>query len=135
MGYLTYVEGEITISPEIPWGEVKNSPFLPGENGWPDRDLALRIQEEVIETHEGTLTRRSAVAVAGANLLTEDRYKAYEIEAHLQELLDCLGNGRTFNGYLEGSGEDSGDMWRLYVRDGKATKVKVQLVSRASQTG
>jgi hypothetical protein len=29
MGYATRFNGEITITPPIPWGQIKDSPFLP----------------------------------------------------------------------------------------------------------
>ena len=122
MGYYTQVTGQITIDPPLRWVDVKDSPFLPEAC---DRDVALVIQRDIVQTDDGTLNHLSAVAIERA---TDDSYRTYSIEAHLQELLDQWGDGRSFDGYLEGHGEDNEDIWRLYVRDGKAIKAKVQLV-------
>ena len=123
MGYYTQVTGEIAIAPPIKWGDINGSPFLPDSGEW--TDVVLRVAEDSIDTDEGTLTRRSCAAIEPA---TDDGYKAYGIQVDLQTLLNAIGPGHEYSGYLEGLGEDNEDIWRLYVRDGKAIKVKVQLV-------
>jgi hypothetical protein len=125
MSYNTRVTGEIAITPPIAWGAIKDSPFLFGDDRWPGRDVGLRIVEETVDTDEGTLIRRHAVAVVPAR---EDGYKAYSIVEHLQELVNQFGAEHTFTGMLEGEGEDSGDLWRLTVRHRNAVKVVPQIV-------
>lgn len=122
MGYYTNIHGQITIDPPIPWGEVRDSAFLRGEDGWlsdPNFSLALRIDEEEVETAEGTLVRRLADAVEP---IKDESYKTggEDCKASLQCILNGWGEGRMFTGRLEGYGEDNDDMWRLYVVDGKA---------------
>jgi hypothetical protein len=120
MGYYTSVTGQIDISPPLTWNEIKDSPFLPESVArleW--RDVMLNVEVDINETDEGTLTRRYANAVVPS---TDDSFKAYDIEDHLAELVRLHGDGRTFTGRLEGHGEETSDMWRLCIRDGKVAK-------------
>jgi hypothetical protein len=126
MGYYTRFSGEIKIAPPLLWGEIKDSPFVvAGEFGTPDRDCKLRIDAEIVETDEGTLTRKRATAIV---CTYDGETKAYRITEHLQELLNLHGKGRTFSGYIEAEREDSGDMWRLAVRDGQAARIEPRIV-------
>jgi hypothetical protein len=61
MGYYTHVAGLIDINPPIPWAEFKDSPFY-RPNGQ-DRNVYLGVVETTVDTSEGTLTRREAVAI------------------------------------------------------------------------
>lgn len=126
MGYSTYVTGAITITPPIPWSEVEDSPFVTLDRAWVERDVRFHIAEAFENGADGVvLSWRRADAVVPAH---EDSYKAYDINEHLQELVDAHGAGRVFSGYLSGEGEDNDDMWRLYVRDGRAVRVKPEIV-------
>lgn len=126
MGYYTRFSGAITITPPPPWSEIKGSPFaINGEFGMPDRDCKFRIDVEIVETDEGTLTRKQATAIV---CTYDGNTTAHGIVEHLQELLTLHGEGRTFSGYIEAEGEESGDLWRLTVRDGQATKIKPSIV-------
>lgn len=52
-------------------------------------------------------------------------------EAVLNDLIAIVENlpeGTTFDGYLEGNGEEIDDMWRVYIVDGKPTVVKPRIV-------
>jgi hypothetical protein len=118
MGYNTRVTGEITITPPIPWHEVESGPFT--GTGREHRDVNLRLREEIVRVDGDRLVRRTADAVVPA---FEDSYRAYDVVPHLQELIDAYGAGREFAGRLEGEGEDSLDVWRLVVRDGRAVLV------------
>lgn len=127
MGYNTRVRGEITFHPPIPWGVVKDDEYL---KGWRDskKCIQLRVQDEQVETDEGTLTRRSAVGIVP---ILDEPYKAYEIEAEVRELVSryCSANGQTCRGYLEGEGEDSGVLWRIYVRyDAEVVRVEPRII-------
>lgn len=126
MGYYTNFDGEIAITPPLLWSEIKDSPFVqPGPYGTVDRDCMLRVVEETVETEEGTLIRKQAVAV----LCTyEDQAKAYSIVEHLQELINLHGKGRSFSGYISAEGEEAGDLWRLTVKNGQAVKVEPRIV-------
>lgn len=130
MGYLTHVTGEITLDPPLPWKVIKDSLFLNRQpNGYPERDVRFDLAVEQVETDDGLLTRRTAVAIVPAY---EDGFRAYNIEDHLAELVADLPLGTKVGGYLQGEGEKSGDLWRLYVLpDGdrlRVVKVTVQLV-------
>jgi hypothetical protein len=114
MGYYTRVTGEIRFEPPIPWGAVKDDEYL---KDWSESSKCIRlhVEEATVETDEGTLTKRSVVGIVP---ISEDRFKAYDIEAEVQEVVSryCSPGGRECHGRLEGEGEESGDLWRLYVR-------------------
>lgn len=122
MGYTTYARGEIRIDPPLTASEIKGSPFMPdvARQRGTNRDVMFQIQMSEIETPEGTLFKRSAVAIVQS---WEDEPRNYDIVAHVQELIDLHGTGRTFTGHFDMEGEEPGDIWRLYVRDGKAVRV------------
>lgn len=122
MGYNTDARGQISIDPPIPWGEIKDSPFLP-ENARAratERDIMFRIDSEEVDTPEGTLTRRTAVALVQS---WDGDARNYNIVDHLQEVVTRHGANRTFTGRFDMEGEVSGDIWRLLVRNGKAVRV------------
>jgi hypothetical protein len=61
--------------------------------------------------------------------LTDDRYKAYDVLKHVQEIVDFLGTeAYRYLGHLEINGEEQGDLWRIIVKDGKATEIKPSLL-------
>lgn len=125
MSYNTQFVGEITIRPPLLWAEIQDSPFLPEKaQGRDGRDLMFRINEDTVDTREGTLIRRSAVAVGTT---WEDEARGYDIVPHLQELLDAHP-GHEFVGRLDCYGEDTGDLWRLEVHDRKAVKVVPRII-------
>lgn len=124
MGYLTKVSGQIEISPPITWGELRKS-------NWPindryARNVRLVIEETEVDTDDGTMIRRVATAIAP--MILDEPYKAYEIDDHINEIADTFGKGREFSGYLSGEGEEPGDLWRLYIRDGAAVRVTPEIV-------
>jgi hypothetical protein len=124
MGYYTTVEGEITITPPLTWSEIKDSPFNTKSTAFDDRmDAHLDITEEIIDTDEGQLIRRTATGIKPAS--TEE-YKAYYLIEHVQKLMDSHP-GHTFAGHFDCSGEESGDVWRLVIRNGHAEKIEAQL--------
>lgn len=121
MGYYTRYDGEISIDPPLTWAEIRNSAWAPGGNSrW---NVKLAITEEAIDTDEGPLTRRTS---AGLVPLVEDGYKG-DIVAHVQAAIDAFP-GHAFSGRFDCEGEDSGDIWRLVVRNGRAEKVKPRIV-------
>lgn len=125
MGYYTSVDGEIRIEPPLTWAELKDSPFNPKSTEYDDRmDVKLQVVEETVETDEGSLIRRTAPAIVAAR---SESYKAYYLVEHVQKLIDSHP-GHAFAGRLECSGEETGDLWRCVVRDGRAVKVEPRIV-------
>lgn len=123
MGYVTHADGEIAIVPPLTFDEFEDSPFLP-ENAErtgrsAGRDVKFRIETELVRTPEGLLSRQMAVAVVET---WEDEPRNYNIVEHLQELVDRHGEGREFVGRFDMEGEDSSDIWRLKVVNGRATR-------------
>lgn len=123
MGYNTRYTGAIGIEPPLTWAEIKDSPYLPetAEKNWPD--VKLRVIETTTEIDEGTLTRRAADAIVP---VTDEPYKGYEIIATVQKIIDAHP-GHTFSGRFDCEGEEAPDLWRLVVRDGRATRVEPQI--------
>jgi hypothetical protein len=125
MGYYTYVTGEFAITPPLTWNEFKDSRFAPHnvKNSY-DPDLILRVDEESVDTDDGPLLKRTAVALEMREI---DEYRAYNLLETVQEAVDSFP-GHTFTGRLECEGEDNTDMWRVVIRDGKAVKVEPRIV-------
>ena len=126
MGYVTHFTGEIAITPPIPWGDIKTSPFMP-ENARGNRngkDVMFRIEQVERDTPEGTLIARSAVALVST---WEDDARGYNIVDHVQEAVDAHP-GHEFTGRLDCEGEEAGDLWRLEVHGRRAVKVTPRIV-------
>lgn len=125
MGYTTRFIGQIDIEPPIPWGQIKDSPFLPDNAKKRDgRDLMFVIDEERVDTEQGMLVVRSAVGLVST---WEDEARGYNIVEHLQEAVSVHG-GYRFVGRIDCEGEDAGDLWRLCVKDGSAVRVQPRIV-------
>ena len=75
----------------------------------------------------------SSVASAGAIVSSgQERPTEDEILEHVGALVSFL-RGYTdgepvFTGYLECQGEETGDLWRVYVRNGQAVRVDPKIV-------
>lgn len=119
MGYNTSVSGEIRIEPPLAWREFKDSPFA-GR----DKDVTLQVDAETVDTADGPLMRKTAVALVPT---WEDSYKAYHLVEHVQEAIDAFPE-HTFTGRLDCEGEENTDLWRVVVRDGRAVKVTPRIV-------
>jgi hypothetical protein len=128
MGYRTRAEGEFAIVPPLTWPEFKDSIFAPhnhaDRNRYNGPDVELRIQEESVDTPEGPLLRRTAVAL---DMREIDEYNARNLEDWLQKAADEFA-GHDFQGYISCEGEENDDMWRAYIRDGKVVVVKPRIV-------
>ncbi|GAA0853246.1 DUF6205 family protein [Streptosporangium amethystogenes subsp. fukuiense] len=126
MGYHSDLSGEITFNPPIPWGELQDSEFIsPGGNAEWRRLVWLRMVEETVETSEGTLTRKQAVAIRPSDA---GELRAGPLVSQLQEIVTKHGEGRTFDGHILVLGECSPDIWRVQVEDGKAVEVRPRIV-------
>ncbi|WP_037870708.1 DUF6205 family protein [Streptomyces sp. SPB074] len=122
MGYITLVTGELRITPPLTWPEIRASEYAPGE---PHRhDLVLLVREETVQTEEGPLLRRTAHALA---LRPIEEYRAYTLVKDVQAAIDAHP-GHTFTGYLSCEGEETGDLWRVVIKDGRAVEVRPRIV-------
>lgn len=124
MGYVTHVKGEFSISPPLTWTEIKDTAYAPDANITERPDLFLRIDEESVDTAEGTLTRRSAAALVMREI---DEYRAYDLLEQVQRAVDAFP-GHRWSGRLDCEGQENTDMWRVVIRDGKAQKVEPRIV-------
>ena len=131
MGYYSQVTGAIGIKPTIPHSivvDLINAGYAPDEKGnyRGDKDAMLQYDVNTSETAEGRLTSYSGWAIVGSS---EDSYKVYTLMKDVQAIVNMLGTEiYRFLGYLEIKGEEQGDLWRIYVKDGKAVEVKPTIV-------
>lgn len=122
MSYDISFSGEIRIDPPIPADEVLAAGFIePGSYG--AKDIAVKVTEEPVEGVPGAY-RRLVVALVPAM----GTYTAYQIQHHIQEVVDRWGEGRIFAGRIDCSDPNTGDLWRLEVHDGRVVKVEPRIV-------
>jgi hypothetical protein len=120
MGYITDFQGEITITPPIPWGQIKDSPWIPGTARDRDEDVMFRLSEMATESPDGLVVHMSAVAIAST---WDEEARGYSIVEHLQRAVDAYPD-HEFSGYISAEGEECADFWRLAVVDRRAVKIK-----------
>ena len=125
MGYTSYISGEITIRPPITWDELQDSPFTltPERNEW-DRLTWLKLHEEVVQTSEGILIRKVAVAIRPSEA---DELRVYDLDQDVQAIIDAHP-GHTFDGVMVVRGEQSPDIWRVRIIDGRAVEERPRIV-------
>jgi len=120
VSYYTTLEGEITINPAMPWGTVKNLPFLEARK---DMDLAIVVTEEPYEDNEGTHIRKTGTSIVSAwsgESVNGNRH----VQEQLQQIVDAAVPRTGFDGVLTRFGERRGDVIRYRVVDGKAVEEK-----------
>lgn len=126
MGYTSSATGTITITPPLRWGDIKDSPYLPGrvnhDDNW--RDVAYVVAETTVDTDHGRLTTEVATGIGPVD--PDESMKRYAFVAQLQELVSAHPD-RTFTGAVEFLGED-GERWRHVVRGGQVVEQKPRLV-------
>ncbi|MFG3439894.1 DUF6205 family protein [Nonomuraea sp. NPDC047897] len=125
MGYTSRLSGEITINPPIPWGELQGSPFVrtPDNDEW-DRLTWLRLVEDTVETDDGTLIRKQAIAIRPSEA---DELRVHGLDRDVQAIIDAH-LGHTFEGLMLVRGEESPDIWRVSVQDGCAVEERPRIV-------
>lgn len=124
MGYDTKLSGKIRFSPPVGWAKLKDCQFLGTDHINYHRALKLHVREDEVETDEGLVLRRSSSVIIPT---WEGEARAFEIESDLQDIVDWLGAGHIYTGYIEGHGEEWDDIWRLCVSNGAAIKVDAQI--------
>lgn len=121
MGYYTRTDGEIRIDPPLKWGEIRQSPFREDDG---QRWLKILVATREVETDEGVMGVREGVAIVPT---TDDEMKIYRPEGDLADILASISPDHTFSGFIQGEGEESGDVWRISVRDHRPHMVKAVL--------
>lgn len=124
MGYTSYLSGEIAITPPIQWRDLQDSPFVRADHlGEWERLVWLRVLEDA-ETGESTPTRKRAVAIRPSKA---DDLRAYDLVPQVQEIVTAHSD-RTFSGHILVRGEESPDIWRVRVHNGRAVGERPMLV-------
>jgi hypothetical protein len=125
MGYNSNVDGQIDVTPPLTWKELQEKGYSEDGRYTPDWTcVRLEVSSETVSTDEGVLTRFTADAIVPS---TDDSFKAYGLMKDVQKIVSDFPD-HTFSGYLYVEGEENNDMWRLYVKDGKAIQVKPEIV-------
>lgn len=125
MSYHTSCRGQISITPPLTWGQIRESDFLPHDlGGAAQLDIALVVEQANEERDQGTLTVRLGV---GVEQRYEDDARNYNIVRDLQQLIDAFPD-HEFAGRFDCEGEETGDLWRLEVQGRKAVKVLPRIV-------
>jgi Family of unknown function (DUF6205) len=125
MGYYTQIEGDFAIIPPLTRKELRNAGYDDHgkhASGW--RTLKPRVESTQTETDYGYQIEYTCNQIVPADT---ERFKAYGVLNHMQEIIDAFP-GHEFTGLLECTGEDPGDLWRVYVKNGKAIKVTPEIV-------
>lgn len=108
MGYYTHCDGSLDIYPPIK-EDLVDSQFLQERRGWfwfaPDHDGLIRHIE-----------------------IYDDQSKAYYIDEEIREIVaEVKSHGSAVNGYVEGFGEDSTDIWRFLIKDNDITREQAEI--------
>jgi hypothetical protein len=112
MGYYSTARGEITFSPELPRYATRGVEAI-------HKFMDNAEYDVILDPEWSTITP------------PEDSFKAYWIKEQLTELVAeilKINPDTRFEGYFEIDGEESGDLWRLRVRDGKVEQVEPKIV-------
>jgi len=126
VSYTSYLSGEIAIDPPVPWSELQDSPFVrTPERKEYERLVWLRMVEETVETDEGTLIRKQAVAIRPSQA---GELRAWGLDNQVQEIVTAHGEGRTFTGHILVRGEESPDLWRVRVYNGRALAERPRII-------
>jgi hypothetical protein len=124
MGYTTHVTGEFDITPPLSYKEFRDSRFAPHQQtSRYDPSLVLRVTEETVDQEDGLFIRKTATALVMREI---DEYRERGLVEEVQSALDEFP-GHIFTGYLECEGEENTDIWRVYVKDGKARRVDPEI--------
>jgi hypothetical protein len=122
LSYDTSVDGQFTITPPLTWAEIRTSPAPTKQDG--NFDVSLDVTEETVDTDDGQTIRKTAAALIPGWV---GRGTFYHLVEHVQAVIDAHP-GHQFTGYFECDGEDTGDLWRVVIRDGKAIRVEPRIV-------
>jgi hypothetical protein len=125
MGYITRFDGELVIDPPLTWTEIRDSEFSPDRFETNRLDVKIRVEEVAVDTDEGQVIRRSGVALIPAY---EDEMRGYDIVEHVQRFIDTYSPAHSLTGRFDCEGEETGDLWRLEVHDGRAIRVRPRIV-------
>lgn len=129
MGYYSDVTDEIYISPDLKVADIRKlinlklAKTLDGQIHY-DHCVYVDYEQHLKDYEDYTAVKFIAPEIKPTN----SNMKAYSIVEDVQKIVDTLGEGYMYSGYIELNGEESGDLWRIYVRNGKAVEVKPEIV-------
>jgi hypothetical protein len=125
MGYNSYVAGDgFTFSRALNATEVRAFLWALKGMDWASYFLNLDVQEETVETDEGTLTRTSAQSLSAIG----NSGKAYGLIEDLTALIKSLPADVTVSGHIERIGEEFPDAERIHVIGRRVVAVKAEIV-------
>lgn len=119
MGYTSTVTGRIEIVPPLRDRDFDRSML-------DANDVTFEVAITTEEVAEGTLTRKSIVAIVPA---IEDSYKAYDLGENLRAAVVAVYRaGSECTGEIRREGEDQGDVERFRIVDGSVLAERARLV-------
>lgn len=121
MGYNTRLEGSIKIIPPLSAAELREHPEVSNSDS---RSVAVPVVKQRKDTDEGY-----TVVLEGREITptTDEEHKAYGL---IDELCDYANfyPGHEYSGYIYCYGEESGDIWRVSIKDGKVLEERPKIV-------
>lgn len=129
MGYYSDVTDEICISPDLKAADIRNliklnlAKTLDGKVPY-EHCVYVDYEQQLKDYEDYTAVKFVAPEIRPIS----GNMKAYSILEDVQKIVDALGAEYTYSGYIELNGEEAGDLWRIYVRNGKATSVSPEIV-------
>src|SRR5258708_5446390 len=120
MGSEVNVSGQITIDPPLNHQDVRRARdlgLIEHDDGVPydgQRDVWIKVADQVVETDQGTLIKREASAI----IPDENDFSHDHMNDQLAEIVAAFPD-RAYAGFLEcSSPDDGGEKWRTAIRDG-----------------
>ena len=129
MGYVSKLSGEICINEDLKFEDhrklmkAKVARTLDGQVP-SDYTVYVDYEQAFEDAKDYTIVRFVAAEIRPYY----SSMKAYDILEDVQRIVDLLGPGYTYSGAIEVDGEESDDLWRIYIRNGKAVEVTPQIV-------
>jgi hypothetical protein len=123
----TRITGAITIDPPLTWAQTRDSIWLntkrDPERDW-YREVWLRVVEDLRDTDDGVIAVRTVDAIDPVPGETN----GYTLTEQVQRIVDEIGPGHAFGGYLECTWRGAPmETWRVVVRDGTVAEVHPQV--------
>lgn len=112
MSYHTSFDGDIEITPPLPWRVIRNSAYYRESTAYRRHcPVTFETQERTEDTPDGPLRRIAAVGL----LINNDSCRADDVVAAFEQIARVHGEHYRFVGYFEAHGERADDLWRIRI--------------------
>ena len=137
MGYQTYVTGSIKIQPRLPDALISKLGLDPtDEDSESDLEAVQGGEDDTVELINGQITVVPGNSWTVLRCRFEEPYKAYTTQENLDRVAkEVAKQGCTASGALYMDGEESTDLTRVRIENGKAVHEQPSLVWPNGDTG